>query len=132
MTAVTTQFLKYGYYKMTDIIYNILIDSSNPPKGTMPNYNSDLVVLFLNTNACYNRNIGLMKAAADAGDQLQYMETELKAIEANNKVAWIIGNISPGSKNCNTKWARRYNILVERFQKVIRMQLFGHEAEEYF
>jgi len=132
MEEVNTQFKKYGYYKMTDIIYNILIDSSNPPKGTMPNYNSDLVVLFLNTNACNNRNIGLMKEKADVGGQLHYIETELLNIEANNKVAWIVGNINPGSKNCNSKWAGRYNTLVERFQKIIRMQLFGHETEEYF
>jgi uncharacterized protein (UPF0303 family) len=47
-------------------------------------------------------------------------------------MAWIVGNMNPGSKNCNTKWARRYNAIIERYQSTVRMQLFGHEAEEYF
>jgi len=65
--AQRTEFLKYGYYKVESFIYNILIDGSIPPKALMPNFNSDLVVLFINTNACYNRNVGLMKEAEDVG-----------------------------------------------------------------
>ena len=60
---------------MSDFIYNILIDDSNPPKAVTPNYNSDLVVLFINTNACYNRNVGLTKEAADIGGMFAWMET---------------------------------------------------------
>jgi hypothetical protein len=40
--------------------------------------------------------------------------------------------LNPGSKYCNAKWSRRYNVLIERYQQVVRMQLFGHEDEEYF
>jgi len=56
----------------------------------------------------------------------------LKTYEASGKSAWIIGNVNPGSAYCNTKWARRYNIIIERYQKVVRMQLFGHERDNYF
>jgi len=90
------------------------------------------VVLFINTNACYNRNVGLTKEKSDVGLQLAYLDTELAAAKAANKGAWIIGNVNPGSSFCNSRWSRRYNILVEKYNTVIRMQLFGHEAKEYF
>lgn len=131
-TTYRTKFKEYGYYSMSDLIYNIQIDSSTPPLAQSPFLNSDVVVLFINTNACHNRNIALMSEAQDPGGMLNFLETELTTVETNNKVAWIIGNVNPGSRYCNTKWSRRYNILIERFQKVVRMQLFGHEAEESF
>jgi len=73
-----------------------------------------------------------MLEKSDAGAQLAYLNETLYDVELNNKKAWIIGNINPGSKYCNTKWARRYNSIIERYQGSVRMQLFGHEAEEYF
>ena len=98
----------------------------------MPNYNSDLTVFFLNSNTCFNRNVGLTKEMNDAAKMLEYLEVELKKLEQTSKYAWMVGNVNPGSKYCNSKWARRYNVLIERYQKIVRMQLFGHEAEEYF
>jgi len=57
----------------------------------------------------------------------------LQAAEDEGDIkVWIIGHMNPGSKYCNTKWSRRYKILIERYQKIVRMQLFGHEIEEYF
>lgn len=38
----------------------------------------------------------------------------------------------PGSPNCNGQWAEKYNLLIERFQAVVKMQLFGHDANDYF
>lgn len=73
-----------------------------------------------------------MQESDDPGGQLQWLQNTLKAYEASKKRAWIIGNINPGSAYCNTKWARRYNIIVNRFQQTIRMQLFGHEHDHYF
>lgn len=51
---------------------------------------------------------------------------------AGNKRAWIIGNLSPGNKHCNTRWAQRYNAIIERYQKVVVFQHFGHDEKEYF
>lgn len=99
----------------------------------MPNYKPDLTVFFLNTNACFTRNVGLVKEENDVAGMLKFLEIELQKLEQQtNQSAWIIGNINPGSKSCNTKWARRYNIIIERHQRIVKMQLFGHEAEEYF
>jgi hypothetical protein len=57
---------------------------------------------------------------------------KLLAAEEAEMAAWIIGYMNPGSKSCNSKWARRYNAIIERFQAVVRMQLFGHESSDYF
>ena len=68
----------------------------------------------------------------DPGDMLEYLKTRLADAETNLKKVWIIGNIPPGSPNCNNKWARRYNAIVERYQSIIKMQLFGHESEAFW
>ena len=70
----------------------------------MPNYNSDLTAFFINTNVCYNRNVALMKEEGDAAGMLAWLETELGKLELTSKVAWIIGNVNPGSKYCYSKW----------------------------
>lgn len=93
---------------------------------------SNLGIISLNTNACFNHNFGLMGESDDPGGQLAWLKGVLKTYEASDKSAWIIGNVNPGSANCNSKWARRYNAIVRRYQKVIRMQLFGHERDDYF
>jgi hypothetical protein len=45
---------------------------------------------------------------------------------------FIIGNLSPGSKRCNKQWAQRYNMLIERYQDVVRLQAFGGEGIDTF
>ena len=61
------KFLEYGYYSMSNIVYQIQLDSSSPPKALLANYKNDLEVIFLNTNACYNRNFGNMLEMSDSG-----------------------------------------------------------------
>jgi len=56
----------------------------------------------------------------------------LKQAKADTKKVWIIGNLSPASPTCNHRWAKRYNYLIELYQEIIRMQLFGHETQDYF
>ncbi len=73
-----------------------------------------------------------MREKSDPGGQLAYLEAQLNYTAQNKQTTWIIGNMNPGSKFCNAKWSRRYNILIEKYQHVVRMQLFGHEDEEYF
>lgn len=102
-----------------------LIDSA-----TITNY---LNVIFLNTNVCHNKNIALMKETDDPGGLLAYLNTQLAATEAaGDKSAWIIGNLAPGNKHCNTRWAQRYNTIIERYQKVVLFQHFGHDEKEFF
>lgn len=73
-----------------------------------------------------------MDEKSDPGTQLEYLKTQLTATASASKKAWIIGNLAPGSKHCNYRWAKRYNILIERFQGVVTFQHFGSDEEEYF
>ena len=109
------QFKKFGYYSHKDVIYAQQYNDATPRQSIKSFSKSDLGIISLNTNACFNHNFGLMQESDDPGNQLQWLQDTLKAYEVSKKRAWIIGNVNPGSAYCNTKWARRYNIIVNRF-----------------
>ncbi len=44
----------------------------------------------------------------------------------------ILAHIPPASHNCVHSWTVRFKALVERYQHVIRMQLYGHTHREFF
>ena len=126
-----TKFKEHGFYSHMSVIHALQLDE-NSNQAQKAFSKPDLGIISLNTNACFNHNFGLMQESDDPGGQLQWLQDTLKSYEASKKYAWIIGNVNPGSKYCNTKWARRYNIIVNRFQSTIRMQLFGSEHHNYF
>lgn len=116
-TVATGQFGQYGYYSSKSVVVSTLPDDTKfPQQQSGKLYNQDLTIYVLNSNTCNNRNVGLTKEQADAGGQLQNLETVLKSLaQIGGKKAWIIGHIHPGSKHCNSKWARRYNALIEKY-----------------
>ena len=63
-----TKFKEYGFYSKSDIIYQVENDGQRPAKAQTPFFKSDLRVIFLNTNACNNRNVALMEELDDPGD----------------------------------------------------------------
>lgn len=90
-------------------------DGGSPQKAITAFPKNDLNVISLNTNACHNRNFALMRERDDPGGQLAWLITTLAGFERDNEKAWIIGNVNPGSKYCNSRWARRYNSIINRF-----------------
>ena len=66
----------------------------------------------------------------DPGDQIAWLENELAEIEAAGGYAYIIGHIYP--KDYIEVWGGRYHALMERYQHVIRMGMFGHTHSQYF
>lgn len=115
------KFKEFGYYALYEYIHTIKLNSRSNPIA--PLYKSDMTLLFLNTNACNNKNLELMKETDDVGGQLKWLEEELLKVEkdtAHNAV-WIFGNMNPGSKYCNAQWAKRYQTLIERFQHIVRL-----------
>jgi sphingomyelin phosphodiesterase len=87
-------------------------------------------VVAVNTEACYNANFFLMKLRDDPGDQLKWLEQTLYEMEANGEVGILLGHVPPGSNSCLEQWATRYQALMDRFQNVIRFQIFGHVHKE--
>ena len=44
----------------------------------------------------------------------------------------IAGNVAPGNSMCNRQWSYRYNVLMEAFQDVVVLQLFGYSEVDGF
>ena len=44
----------------------------------------------------------------------------------------IAGNVAPGHPLCNRQWSERYNILIDAYQDVVRLQVFGRSEMESF
>ena len=94
------QLLHQGFYAQINTRYN-------------------LKFIALNTQACDVLNFWLLSNVTDPGDQLQWLEDQLKHSETNQIDNIIFGHIPPGDSTCNSNWAKRYNILVERFANII-------------
>jgi sphingomyelin phosphodiesterase len=110
------QFRKYGYYhiKLRDL--NEKFDNVR--------------VITINTQAGNDLNWDLLTTLNDPGNQLSWLEAQLKEIEAEGDVVYIIGHIPPN--DALNEWSIRYKTLVERFQHIIRFQGFGHTHDESF
>jgi len=74
-----------------------------------------------------------MQEQNDTAGHLAWLQTQLSSAEGSPGTrVWITGNIAPGSSQCNSRWAKRYNALIERYQAVVTMQLFGGDEQDYF
>lgn len=109
-------FKKYGYYhiQLRDVIEEL----------------DNVRIITINTQAANDLNWKLLTTLNDPGHQLQWLESQLKEIEASGHIVYIIGHIPPsGALN---EWSIRYKALVERFQHIIRFQGFGHDHQENY
>lgn len=99
-------FAKWGYYSKP---------LKSNPKGR---------VISLNTNVADNLNWWLWKDRSDPGNHIQWLENELKQIEAEGGFTYIIGHIP--SRSFLHQFGSRYKALMERYQHIIRFSSFGH------
>lgn len=90
---------------------------------------SNTRVIAVNTEACYAANFYLMKLRNDPGGILQWLEDTLYEMEANGETAILLGHVPPGD-SCLYQWATRFTALMDRFQAVVRLQIFGHVHKE--
>jgi hypothetical protein len=93
-------------------------------------FNSKGRVISLNMQACNDLNWWLLDNRNDPGHQLEWLENELKQVEAENGFVHIIAHIQ--AYNCLHQFGLRYKALVDRFQHVIRFQTFGHSHDQFF
>ncbi|CDW83826.1 UNKNOWN [Stylonychia lemnae] len=111
----------YGYYS----VYNL-------NTGSRTSTLSKVMLIVLNTQVCYTYNSGLLREQNDPAGMLSWLEGRLRAAEANQWLAFIIGQIPPGNPNCNRQYSIRYNVLMERFQHIVRLQAYGYEGTDSF
>eukprot|EP00345_Euplotes_harpa_P014290 CAMPEP_0168352526 /NCGR_PEP_ID=MMETSP0213-20121227/22640_1 /TAXON_ID=151035 /ORGANISM="Euplotes harpa, Strain FSP1.4" /LENGTH=520 /DNA_ID=CAMNT_0008363827 /DNA_START=173 /DNA_END=1731 /DNA_ORIENTATION=+ len=89
-------------------------------------------IIALNTQNCYFFNFENIKQHSDPGNELEWLENLLRQMEKNGEVGIIVGHISPGVADCITSISTRFRALMERYQHVIRINLFGHTHNEEF
>lgn len=99
-------FLKRGYYSSL--------------------YKDNLRIIALNCFLCDAVNFYLIKNPTDPLAQIEFLRETLHLAEQNNEIVYIIGHIPPGDETFLTECNKRYNVIMERFQNIIRGQFYGH------
>ncbi len=116
------EFTQYGSYSIVNL--------------TRTNINTKtlgkVMLLSINTQACYSYNLALMLERNDTGGLLQWIEAKLSWAESKGLLVFIMGHVPPGNTQCNRQWEERYNALIERYQHIVRLQVFGHEGTDSF
>lgn len=87
-------------------------------------------IIALNTQNCYFYNFYLIGQFNDPGQQFEWLENLLRQMEQEGEVGIIIGHMSPGVADCIDVVSVRLRALADRFQHVIRLNLFGHTHNE--
>ena len=71
----------------------------------------------------------LFKTLKDPGNQLEWLENILSDLEKVEGKAIIMSHI-PNQNECDPGWGERYHALMERYQHIVRMNLYGHTHDE--
>ena len=88
-------------------------------------------IIALNTQPCYKWNFYLFETHKDGGDELKWLESLLTEMEQKGEIGILIGHI-PSGNDCLYEWSARLNALMERYQHILRTQLYGHVHTEEF
>jgi len=72
----------------------------------------------------------LWEVLSDPGDELAWLESVLKDMEAKGEQAIFLGHIP--TNDCLRAWGSRFQALADRYQHIIRFGLFGHSHDENF
>jgi len=110
-----------------------LSDEEHTQFGTFGYYSKPLSftngkVLALNTQTCNEMNWWLFQDRDDPAGIMQWLEDELAALEKDQGIAVIIGHIPP--VECLHEFGYRFKGLMERYQHIVRFQIYGHTHEE--
>lgn len=111
------EFAKAGYYSKKIV----LKDGTEIPKARFIGFN---------TQAGYWQNLYNFGTHFDATGVLDWLEETLAEMEKNGEIAIIGGHVPPSHTTINA-FSVRFNALVERYQHIIRTNLFGHVHLEY-
>lgn len=89
-------------------------------------------IIGYNSNDCYIFNFMLVGEQNDPGQQFEWLENLLNRMERDGEVAIFIGHMSPGLQDCISEISYRLRALFERYQHILRLNLFGHTHNEEF
>ncbi|CAD8140740.1 unnamed protein product [Paramecium pentaurelia] len=86
----------------------------------------NLKIIALNSQAYDYDNFFLMEGVTDPRGMLKWLIQELQDAESKNQFAIIIAHIPPGDISCNSQWADRFSVVIERFEHVVSGLFYGH------
>jgi len=89
-------------------------------------------IISINTQNCYTFNFKLIGEYNDPGQEFNWLENLLRQMEKDGEIAILIGHIPPGNLDCTQEFGMRMRALHDRFQHIIRLNLFGHTHYEEF
>ncbi|CAD6992254.1 unnamed protein product [Ceratitis capitata] len=83
-------------------------------------------IISINSNECYLYNWWVYHNGSIAIEQLQWLHDTLLAAEKANEYVHILSHIPSGDADCWNVWAREFNRIIERFNKMIGGIFTGH------
>jgi sphingomyelin phosphodiesterase len=127
------EFLKaFGnFYKpwLSDEQYRSFIKNGYYTKKYL---DTKLRIISINCFLCDNLNFFLIENPTDPHGQFAWMEETLRQAEKDGEYVFIIGHIPPGDSTYTSECSKRYQILVDRFQNIIRGHFYGHTHYDEF
>jgi hypothetical protein len=87
-------------------------------------------VIVLNTQAANQMNWYLLSSLSDPGNHLEWLESELKELEAIGGNAIVLAHIVPNQ--FLHAFGLRFRALMDRYQHIVRMTNYGHTHKEYY
>ena len=89
-------------------------------------------IIAYNSQDCYIYNFYIIGQMNDPKQQLEWLENLLRQMEKDGEVAIFISHMSPGTSDCLSEVSDRVRAIFDRFQHIIRLNLFGHTHNEEF
>lgn len=119
---VKEQYLKNTYYDYDAVTHP---DTTAEFKRKMDKTR----IIAINSQNCYFYNFYLIGQRNDPGQQFEWLENLLREMEQKGEVGILMGHMSPGVADCLDDVSSRLRALMDRFQHIIRVNVFGHTHE---
>ena len=89
-------------------------------------------IIGYNSQNCYNLNFFLYGEKNDPNQQLEWLENLLRKMEQDGEIGIFMSHMSPGTSDCLSVISSKLRVLFDRFQHILRINLFGHTHQEEF
>uniref|UniRef100_A0A7S3NWK0 Sphingomyelin phosphodiesterase n=1 Tax=Euplotes crassus TaxID=5936 RepID=A0A7S3NWK0_EUPCR len=119
------EYLKQSFYSMMAYDHPSTTDEFKRKMGKTR-------IIGYNSNDCYVFNFMLAGEFNDPGQQFEWLENLLSQMEKDGEVGIFIGHMSPGTSDCISEVSSRLRVLFDRYQHILRLNLFGHTHNEEF
>ncbi|CAB3377350.1 Hypothetical predicted protein [Cloeon dipterum] len=89
-------------------------------------------IIAINSNLCYVLNWWQIYEYKDPYGMLSWLVEELTKAEEKQEKVHIVGHLPPGSVECWGLWSKQLDRIINRFQRTITAQFYGHTHFEEF